>query len=235
VFHFGLSSQAEMCCLMDTPLSLESGLLNGKRLLCPKLEDTRLLALFDLVLLCWQFQCGSRPDWQTIIRTLSRIQIMPDRGEGTPEVQQSSPPPPPPEPAVLREIPWSELTCSTQIDKGAYGTVFKGTWRGAVVAIKKLHMEAVGKRVLQDMRDEAQILCRIEHSNVIQLNGVCLEQPNFAIVMEFAAPSLYLFLGDLLGEFPIGDQYLAALQIARGMEAIHRLNVLTMICALQTF
>jgi serine/threonine protein kinase len=54
----------------------------------------------------------------------------------------------------------------------------------------------------------------------------CLEQPNFAIVMEFAAPSLYLFLGDLLGVFPIGDQYLAALQIARGMEAIHSLNVL---------
>ncbi len=90
VFHFGLSSQAEMCCLMDTPLSLESRLLNGKRLLCPKLDDVRLLALFDLVLLCWQFQCGSRPDWQSIVRTLSRIQSMPVRGEGTPEVQRRS-------------------------------------------------------------------------------------------------------------------------------------------------
>jgi serine/threonine protein kinase len=207
---------------MDTPLSLESGLLNGKRLLCPKLEDARSLALFDLVLLCWQFQCGSRPDWQMIIQALSRIQVMPAQGKATPEVQRKTP-----EPAVLlREIPWSEITCSTQIDKGAYGTVFKGTWHGAVVAVKKLHVEAMGKRVLQEVRDEALILCRIEHSNVIVLHGVCLEQPNFALVVDNAAPSLYLFLGDLLGVFPIGDQYLAALQIARGMQAIHHLNVL---------
>ena len=36
----------------------------------------------------------------------------------------------------------------------------------------------------------------------------------------------YMFLGDLLGVFPICDQYLAALQIARDMQAIHQLNVL---------
>lgn len=46
------------------------------------------------------------------------------------------------------------------------------------------------------MRDEAKLLCRLKHENVVMFHGVCLEAPNFALVMEYAAPSLYLLLAD---------------------------------------
>jgi serine/threonine protein kinase len=46
---------------MDTPASLEQGLLNGKRLPRPNFDgkDQRLPILFDaLITSCWQFECG---------------------------------------------------------------------------------------------------------------------------------------------------------------------------------
>ena len=51
-------------------------------------------------------------------------------------------------------------------------------------------MKAVGKRVPQEMRDEAKLVCRPKHENVVLLHGVCLEAPNFALVIECVTPSL---------------------------------------------
>jgi hypothetical protein len=35
-------------------------------------------------------------------------------------------------------IPYEELTFDKEIGRGAYGLVWKGTWRGATVAIKQV-------------------------------------------------------------------------------------------------
>jgi serine/threonine protein kinase len=43
---------------------------------------------------------------------------------------------------VPRRIPYSELTLQEVIGQGQFGTVWRGTWRGASVAIKKLHLDA---------------------------------------------------------------------------------------------
>jgi serine/threonine protein kinase len=213
---------------MDTPASLEQGLLLGKRLPRPKFDgkDQRLPILFDaLITSCWQFECGSRPDWQSIILSISNFQnletgIAGDKRNmkaGVSEARAEFP--------KLREISWSDIACGDFIDEGAFGAVYKGKWQNKEVAIKKLLIKAAGKRLVQDMYGEAQFLCQVVHVNVVLLHGVCFEAPNFAIILEYAAPSLHLLLSDV-DAFPIGDQFLAALEISRGMAAIHAAGIL---------
>ena len=213
---------------MDTPLSLERGLLNGKRLPRPNFghSDPQQRILFDtLVTSCWQFECGSRPDWRNILQNLNRIQSMsigiPSAEPSThsPSMQHQSP-----QHVQLREVQWTEIVCGDFIDEGAFGAVYKGTWQGIDVAVKKLLMKTAGKRIIKEMISEAQLLCQVEHINVVRLHGVCLEAPNFALILEFAAPSLYLLLCDI-ETISLGDQALAALEISRGMDAIHRANI----------
>jgi hypothetical protein len=198
--------------------------------------DPRLVVLYDTLIIsqCWQYECASRPDWGTIIRNLQQLRKMQLglgglRASDNAAVSATSSPVQPRREVVLLEIPWCELSFSPEtdfIDEGEYGTVYKGRWRGnQLVAIKKLLIKTVGKRVAQEMQQEATCLCQMDHENVIQLVGVCFEAPNFALILHYAAPSLLTLLGDV-ETFPLGDQYLAATQIARGMEAIHAAGIL---------
>jgi len=237
---------------MDSAGSLESGLLKGRRLPRLRVEevsvDSRLIELYDKILTkCWQYECASRPDWSSIFHSLQRMQVgtgvaakLNVSGAATVKLNVSTEttqsgvsslvqPHEQRRECNLLEIPWCELSFSPEtdfIDEGAFGAFYKGMWRGnMVVAIKKLLMKSFGKRVVQEMQQEAKLLCQLDHENVVQLHGVCFESPNYALIMQYAAPSLATLLGDVEA-FPVGDQYLAARQIACGMMAIHAAGIL---------
>ena len=83
------------------------------------------------------------------------------------------------------EIPLSTLKLITEVGAGAYGKVFKGKWRGAVVAVKMLAMRVVDDEQLENFRREAAIMTKLRHPNVLALLGVSSTLPNLALVAEF--------------------------------------------------
>jgi len=92
----------------------------------------------------------------------------------------------------LREIDYKELFLEAKpIGNGAFGVVYRGFWRGAPVAVKRLRVEEVykndGDRFLKEFRAEAKMMNLLaNHPNVIRLVGVCTKPPNFCLVSPLA-------------------------------------------------
>jgi TPR repeat protein/tRNA A-37 threonylcarbamoyl transferase component Bud32 len=69
-----------------------------------------------------------------------------------------------------------------QLGEGGFATVTLATWRGASVAVKRLHTNV--QTVLDEkLREEARLMASLHHPNVVQTFGA-IENP-FGIVMEF--------------------------------------------------
>merc|ERR550532_1835322 len=118
-------------------------------------------------------------------------------------------------------IGFNELKIAEVIGVGGFGKVFRGYYNGQEVAIKAArHFDAedTRDRVLQ----EGRLFWFLNHENIISLHGICLEEPNHSLIMEYARGGpLNRFLGgagrrirpDVLVDW--------AIQVARGMNYLH--------------
>lgn len=71
------------------------------------------------------------------------------------------------------EIPKSEINLGRKLGAGQYGDVYEGRWKGTVhVAVKTLKDTMEVKDFLQ----EAAIMKKLRHENLVQLLGVCTQE-----------------------------------------------------------
>ena len=120
-------------------------------------------------------------------------------------------------------ISFNELKVSEVIGVGGFGKVFRGDYNGSEVAIKAVRnmpdttIEVARERVL----NEGRLFWLLKHENIISLHGICLEEPNMCLIMEYARGGpLNRILGngrrirpDVLVDW--------AIQVARGMNYLH--------------
>nr|XP_041567853.1 mitogen-activated protein kinase kinase kinase 11 [Taeniopygia guttata] len=114
---------------------------------------------------------------------------------------------------------FGELRLEEVIGTGGFGRVFRGTWRGQVVAVKAARGDA-GPAGVSSLRREARLYARLRHPNVVALRAVCLEPPHLCLVMEFAAggPLSRALAGRRVPPAVLLDW---ARQVARGMRYLH--------------
>ena len=85
-------------------------------------------------------------------------------------------------------ISWNELKVEEVIGAGGFGKVYRGYYRNLEVAVKAARRDPdeepgeANKKVLQ----EGKLFWLLKHKNVVGLLGVCLEEPNLCLVMEYA-------------------------------------------------
>uniref|UniRef100_A0A0D9V5L9 Protein kinase domain-containing protein n=1 Tax=Leersia perrieri TaxID=77586 RepID=A0A0D9V5L9_9ORYZ len=126
----------------------------------------------------------------------------------------------------VREVPEYEIdpkeldfTNGNGISKGTFR---KATWRGILVAVKKLDDDLImDENKVQAFRDELDVLQLIRHPNVVQFLGAVTQSSPMMIVMEFMPK------GDLRkhlsrkGALEPSYAVKLALDIARGMNYLH--------------
>ncbi len=86
------------------------------------------------------------------------------------------------------EINFDELDLEEVIGVGGFGKVYKGVWRGMDVAVKAARQDPDEPMsdTLENVRQEAKLFWLLNHPNIVMLKGVCLQQPNLCLVMEYA-------------------------------------------------
>ncbi|KAG7256527.1 hypothetical protein CRUP_014525 [Coryphaenoides rupestris] len=116
------------------------------------------------------------------------------------------------------EIVFSELVLEEIIGVGGFGKVYRGTWKNQEVAVKAARQDPDEDitATADGVRQEAKLFSMLQHPNIIKLEGVCLEEPNLCLVMEYARGGT---LNRALTGRRIPPHILVnwAVQIARGM------------------
>ncbi|XP_068163999.1 mitogen-activated protein kinase kinase kinase 11 isoform X2 [Antennarius striatus] len=130
-------------------------------------------------------------------------------------------------PAVVGEfepeaVDFRELSLEEVIGVGGFGKVYRGTWRGKLVAVKAARQDPDEdiSVTAQNVRQEARLFAMLTHPNIIALKGVCLQEPNLCLIMEYASGGP---LSRALAGRRIPPHVLVnwAVQIARGMLYLH--------------
>ncbi|KAG8006293.1 Mitogen-activated protein kinase kinase kinase 11, partial [Nibea albiflora] len=130
-------------------------------------------------------------------------------------------------PAVVGEfepepVDFGELSLEEVIGVGGFGKVYRGTWKGALVAVKAARQDPDEdiSVTAQNVRQEARLFAMLTHPNIIALKGVCLQEPNLCLIMEYASGGP---LSRALAGRRIPPHVLVnwAVQIAKGMLYLH--------------
>ncbi|XP_026546292.1 mitogen-activated protein kinase kinase kinase 11-like [Notechis scutatus] len=120
------------------------------------------------------------------------------------------------------EADFRDLTLEEVIGVGGFGKVYRGSWRGQLVAVKAARQDPDEdiSTTAERVRQEARLFAMLKHANIIALKAVCLQGPNLCLVMEYAAGGP---LSRMLAGRRIPPHILInwAVQIAQGMEYLH--------------
>jgi len=123
------------------------------------------------------------------------------------------------------EIDPTELTLLEELGSGQFGVVRRGKWKGTTDVAVKMMKE--GTMSEDDFIDEAKVMTKLQHSNLVQLYGVCSKNRPIFIITEYMKhgsllsflrkhkPTLYSDHCTLLD---------IALQVSRGMAYLERHN-----------
>ncbi|XP_020608969.1 serine/threonine-protein kinase A-Raf-like [Orbicella faveolata] len=123
------------------------------------------------------------------------------------------------------EIPEGEVHRGPRIGSGSYGTVYRGTWHGAV-AIKTLNVSEPSPQQLQGFKNEVAVLRKTRHVNILLFMG-CMAKPELAIVTQWCeGSSLYRHLHVTESRFEVLQLLDIARQTAQGMDYLHAKSII---------
>ncbi|XP_076014795.1 mitogen-activated protein kinase kinase kinase 21 isoform X2 [Genypterus blacodes] len=135
-----------------------------------------------------------------------------------------------PVPSSPVQIEFNELVLEEIIGVGGFGKVYRGTWKDQEVAVKAARQDPDEDitATSDSVKQEAKLFSMLQHPNIIKLEGVCLEEPNLCLVMEYARGGT---LNRALTGRRIPPHILVnwAVQIARGMHYLHEEAVVPII------
>ncbi|KAL0699131.1 hypothetical protein Bca4012_055253 [Brassica carinata] len=129
------------------------------------------------------------------------------------------------------EAATNNFSRSNKIGEGGFGEVYKGTLsNGTEVAVKRLSkMSGQGTR---EFRNEAVLVSKLQHRNLVRLLGFCLEGEEKILIYEFVpnkSLDYLLFNPEKQGQLDWNQRYKIIGGIARGILYLHQDSRLTII------
>ncbi|CAH8304493.1 unnamed protein product [Eruca vesicaria subsp. sativa] len=120
---------------------------------------------------------------------------------------------------------------SNKLGEGGFGEVYKGTLsNGTEVAVKRLSkMSGQGTR---EFRNEAVLVSKLQHRNLVRLLGFCLEGEEKILIYEFVpnkSLDYFLFDPEKQGQLDWTQRYNIICGISRGILYLHQDSRLTII------
>jgi len=128
-------------------------------------------------------------------------------------------------------IDFDDIELGTVVGSGTSAHVFRGWYSDQAVAVKRLHsVRWDAKEFEAFFTQEAGLIARLHHPNVVRFYGVCYQDDHFYIVTEYCHENLSQALRrlkeELKGPLPFDLALNLAYQIAKGMQYLHSKSVI---------
>ncbi|XP_043191001.1 tyrosine-protein kinase Btk29A-like isoform X2 [Amphibalanus amphitrite] len=123
------------------------------------------------------------------------------------------------------EIEPRELTLDVELGSGTFGVVRRGKWRGSIDVAVKMMKE--GTMSEDDFIEEAKVMTKLQHQNLVQLYGVCSKRRPIFIVTEYMKNgSLHSYLRKNEATLIANIEVLLhmCIQVCKGMAYLERHN-----------
>ena len=121
-----------------------------------------------------------------------------------------------------QKIDFDEIELGKKIGHCGFGDVFFASWRNTVVAVKKLRVQRVSNRRLQEFTQEVLRYCKLKNENIVTFIGACVVTPNLALVMEYMQMSLFDALHIEEGvDFREQDKISIMCETVNGLQYLH--------------
>jgi len=118
------------------------------------------------------------------------------------------------------KIDSEQLVILQEIGRGSFGQVFKGTWRGTEVAIKRIPTNSMRSTEIHEFLKEAFILRQLRHPNVLQVLGASMD-PACIVTEYMPRGNLFQLIHDASVPLPWSQTRKIALDICKGMSYLH--------------
>ena len=119
-----------------------------------------------------------------------------------------------------------DLTVGEILGSGTYGLVSVGTYDFNQVALKKLKTELFTKEREQEFLREASVMASIKSNYLVNLLGVCMDAPNYFMVMEMYRVVLSHLLQQPSIILTYSLQIQIGFEIAAGLSHLHKRSIL---------
>ncbi|KAF1329076.1 Tkl/drk protein kinase, partial [Globisporangium splendens] len=185
-------------------------------------QSVELQELYNLMARCWGAEENVRPSFSIVISTLQNILtkhvgdekwedhiIYPDRKLVNARTMSTED-----DGLSIKE---EDLIVDAAIGRGVFGVVYKGSYFGTPVAIKKLHTSSVPKNTLAEFEKECSIMKGLHHPNIVLFMGSCSKPPTLLLVTELLANGSFFDIYHKLPRPEPLQQVRLAYNIAFGM------------------
>lgn len=131
----------------------------------------------------------------------------------------------------IRASSWNLKQANLNINKdvvlgeGTFSVCYKGSLWGKLVAVKILKQQSLTRQLLEEFKQEVDVLSMLRHPNIVLFMGACLESECLAIITEFCAKgSLQNLLSKQSLEWP--QKLKLAHDAALGMFYLHNMEII---------
>ncbi|XP_027354325.1 serine/threonine-protein kinase STY46-like isoform X2 [Abrus precatorius] len=119
------------------------------------------------------------------------------------------------------------LRYEKKIASGPFSDLYKGTFCNQDVVIKVLKNENLNENIQKEFAQEAYILSKIQHKNIVKFVGACTKPPNFYLVTEYmSGGSMYDFLHKQKNVLALPSLLKVATDISKGMKYLHQHDII---------
>lgn len=125
-----------------------------------------------------------------------------------------------------QNVDMADVIIGRVIGEGAFGKVFKASWKGRDVAVKVLIRQNLSADVVREFETEVKIMSFLHHPNICMLLGACLTPENRALVIELVDQgSLWAVLRTRRRQLTDEMRARFVLDTARGMSYLHQFEL----------
>jgi len=98
---------------------------------------------------------------------------------------------------ILKDVSvkFNEIHIEKQVGEGSFGVVYKATFRGASVAVKRMRpvFQEITSKDIEEFNKEAYMMSRLRHPNIVLVMGISYVEPE---VMQFPKKSRFSDMGE---------------------------------------